>query len=155
MHQFESAGLRMANTIFVPSNDTSGWLTSPWPLVREPVILVSVPLGEDLSRMKRSPPCAVVTASVGLPKAAVGRLMKAMGTSAPTVIESVLVPLQAARPAPTPASVQAMLRVLRVRLMFASVRSLAGVRFGRSPVQPGGVVHAPAAVNDHRVDSRQ
>src|SRR5262249_32600342 len=155
MPQLGSTGLRMANTIFAPSNDTSGWLTSPWPLVRDPVTLVSVPLGEDLSRMKRSPPCAVVTASVGLPKAAVGRLMKAMATSPPTVIESVLVPLQAARAATKPASVQAMLRVLRVRLMFTSVRSLAGVRSGRFPVQPGRVVHASIAVDDHRVDSRQ
>src|SRR5215472_12940754 len=75
-----------------------------------------------------------------------------MATSLPTVIESVLVPLQAARPATTPASVQAMLRVLRVRIMYASVRSLAGVRF---LAQPGRVVHASVAVDDHRVDSSQ
>src|SRR5215831_5904425 len=157
--QLESPGLRIANTIFVPSKETSGWFTSPWtppgPLVREPVILVSVPLGEDLSRMKRSPPGAFVTASVGLPRAPVDRLMKAMGTSPPTVIELVSVPLQADKPAATTASVQAMLRVLRVWLMFASVLSLAGVRVGRFLAQPGRVVHASVAVDDHRVDSRQ
>src|SRR5262249_54665195 len=156
MPQCASPGLRIANTIFVPSNETSGWATSPWPLVREAVIFVSLPLGEDLSRMKRPPPppCAFVTASVGLPNADVGRLMKAMGTSPCTVIESEFVPLQAARPATTPASVQVML-ALRVRLMSASVLSLAGPRFGCFPAQPCRVVHASVAIDDHRVDSRQ
>src|SRR5512134_1489058 len=59
-------GQRSANTIFLPSYETSGSDTSPAPCVIAAVTLNSRALGEDFSRIIRSPPEANGAPLVGL-----------------------------------------------------------------------------------------
>ena len=58
-------GQRIAKTIFLPSYETSGSDTSPLPCVKCAVTLCSGALGDDFSRMIRSPPAANGAPSVG------------------------------------------------------------------------------------------
>ncbi len=58
-------GQRIANTIFLPSYETSGSDASPVPCVNCAVMLCSGALGEDFSRMIRSPPGAEGAPLVG------------------------------------------------------------------------------------------
>jgi len=74
-------GHRSANTIFLPSYDTSGSDTSPLPCVIAAVTLNSRAEGDERSRMMRSPPAANGAPLVGLMRTAVERLAYAMGTS--------------------------------------------------------------------------
>ena len=67
------AGQRIANTIFLPSYDTSGSDTSPLPWVMGAVTLNSRALGDDFSRTIRSPPGANGAPLVGLTLSAVER----------------------------------------------------------------------------------
>jgi hypothetical protein len=68
------AGQRIANTIFLPSYDTSGSETSPVPWVMAAVTLNSRALGDDFSRIIRSPPGANGAPLVGLTFSVVERL---------------------------------------------------------------------------------
>ena len=67
-------GQRIANTIFLPSYDTSGSDTSPLPWVIAAVTLNSRALGDDSSRIIRSPPLANGAPLVGLTFSEVERL---------------------------------------------------------------------------------
>ena len=67
-------GQRIAKTIFLPSYETSGSDASPTPCVMEAVMLCSGALGEDFSRIIRSPPGALGVPSVGFIDIAVERL---------------------------------------------------------------------------------
>jgi hypothetical protein len=89
-----------AKTTFFPSYDTSGSETSPRPLVMAKVTLCSGALGEDFSRIIRSPPGALGAALVGLIRIAVERIVYAIGTSpvTVTVADSLPEPWQPARP---------------------------------------------------------
>jgi hypothetical protein len=66
-------GQRSAKTIFLPSYETSGSDTSPLPCVIDEVMLNSRALGEDFSRIIRSPPGANGAPLVGLMRSAVER----------------------------------------------------------------------------------
>jgi hypothetical protein len=68
------AGQFIANTIFLPSNDTDGSVTSPLPCVKRAVMLCSGALGEDFSRMIRSPPAANGLAVSGLSVTVLARI---------------------------------------------------------------------------------
>src|SRR5512136_1120227 len=68
------AGQRSANTIFRPSYDTSGSDTSPLPCVTAAVTLSSRALGDDFSRIIRSPPAANGAPLVGFRRSVVDRL---------------------------------------------------------------------------------
>ena len=59
-------GQRIAKTSFLPSYETSGLATSPWPWVNCAVMLCSMALADDFSRMMRSPPSALGAPLVGL-----------------------------------------------------------------------------------------
>src|SRR6202007_3191009 len=92
-------GQFIANTIFLPSYETEGSTTSPLPCVNCAVMLCSGALGEDFSRMIRSPPGANGFAVSGLIVTVFDRIAYAIGTSplTVTVLESVLEPdMQAA-----------------------------------------------------------
>ncbi len=67
-------GQRIANTIFLPSYETSGSDTSPLPCVIGAVTLISRALGEDFSRIIRSPPATNGAPLVGFMLIAVDRL---------------------------------------------------------------------------------
>ena len=67
-------GQRIEKTIFLPSYDTSGSDASPLPCVMLAVRLCSGALGEDFSRMIRSPPGALGVPSVGFMLSVVARL---------------------------------------------------------------------------------
>ena len=94
-----SAGQRIENRIFLPSHDTSGVAASPLPSVNCAVMLCSGALGEDFSRIIRSPPGAVGAPLVGFRPIVLTRLAYAMGTSpcTVTVLESDLEPPPQAR----------------------------------------------------------
>ncbi len=66
-------GQRSANTIFLPSYDTSGSDTSPLPCVIAAVTLNSRALGDDFSRIIRSPPAANGAPLVGFTRSVVDR----------------------------------------------------------------------------------
>ena len=67
-------GQRIANTIFLPSYETSGSDASPAPSVNFAVTLCSAALAEDLSRSSKSPPGALGAPSVGLMLSELARL---------------------------------------------------------------------------------
>src|ERR1700761_1873997 len=113
-------GQRIENRIFLPSHDTSGVSTSPLPIVNCAVMLCSGALGEDFSRIIRSPPGAVGAPLVGFRPIVLTRCAYTMGTSpcTVTVLESDLEP----PPPPqalsdrTPAAASALAQPSRVRL---------------------------------------
>src|ERR1700758_1409537 len=115
-----SAGQRIENRIFLPSHDTSGVATSPLPIVNCVVMLCSGALGEDFSRIIRSPPGAVGPPLVGFRPIVLIRLAYAMGTSPCTV--TVFESLVALEPPPqalsdrTPAAARAPAHPSRVRV---------------------------------------
>src|ERR1700749_4657141 len=100
---------RIENRIFLPSHDTSGVWTSPLPIVNCAVMLCSGALGEDFSRIIRSPPSAVGPELVGFSAIVLTRLAYAMGTSpcTVTVFDSVFEPPPQAASDRTPAAASA------------------------------------------------
>src|SRR5665213_2105882 len=92
-------GQRIEKTIFLPSNETSGSRASPLPCVNWAVMLCSAALGEDFSRIMRSPPGIEPPTLVGLALMPLTRWAYTMGTSPATVSvlwSLVLPPLQPA-----------------------------------------------------------
>src|SRR5471030_3273997 len=112
------AGQRIENRIFLPSHDTSGVATSPLPSVNCVVMLCSGALGDDFSRIIRSPPGAVGPPLVGLRPIVSTRLAYAMGTSpcTVTVLASLLEPPPQALSERTPAAASAPAQPSRARI---------------------------------------
>ncbi len=105
-----AAGHFIEKMIFLPSYETSGSDASPWPIVNGAVMLCSGALGEDFSRMKRSPPGALGAPLVGFMLIELARMTYATATSpcTVTVVESVPLPLpQATRPVVSAAAINA------------------------------------------------
>src|SRR6516164_1760308 len=113
-----SAGQRIENRIFLPSHDTSGVEASPLPSVNCAVMLCSGALGEDFSRIIRSPPGAVGAPLVGFRPIVLTRMAYAMGTSpcTVTVLDSVLEPPPQAASDRTPAPARALAPPSRARV---------------------------------------
>src|SRR4051812_20905543 len=100
------AGQRIENRIFLPSHDTSGVAASPLPSVNCAVMLCSGALGDDFSRIIRSPPSALGAPLVGFRPIVLTRLAYAMDTSpcTVTVLDSVLEPPPQAASDSTPSA---------------------------------------------------
>ncbi len=112
------AGQRIENRIFLPSQETSGVAASPLPSVNCAVMLCSGALGEDFSRIIRSPPGAVGAPLVGFSPMVLTRLVYAMATSPCTVplLESDFEPPPQAASDRTPAAARALAPARRVRV---------------------------------------
>src|SRR5471032_1647978 len=134
-------GQRIENRIFLPSHDTSGVDASPWPSVNCAVMLCSGALGDDFSRIIRSPPGAVGAPLVGFRPIVLTRLAYAMGTSpcTVTVLESDFEPPRQALSdrMPTAASAPALPSRARVENVIGSfMRGLPWCSC--RPLSPGG-----------------
>src|SRR5689334_21949966 len=157
------AGQRIEKTVFLPAYDTSGLITSPLPIVNCAVMLCSMALGEDFSRIIRSPPGAVGPALSGFAPIVLTRCAYAIATSPFTVsvLDSLLLPLP--QPLATTATPRAPAHAPRLRNLFILSSSsrchgkpaCALTRgFTQRGTEPRRAMQPPFGVDDHGVDAR-